>query len=404
MPRPISESVVKDAVKKFATPFYLYDETGIRSAAQALSSVFAWSPGFKNFFAVKALPNPEILKILKTEGMGLDCSSYTELLLAKRVGMSGDDVMFSSNDTSSEEFKLASKMGATINLDDISHLQFLEEEVGLPARLCFRFNPGDEVPGNDIIGHPKEAKFGMPAEDIIKAIGVAQAKGVKRFALHTMVISNNLDLDDATKVVKVLFELAEEVAKKTAVKVEFINLGGGIGIPYKPGQKVFDVNGFASRTQQLAKDILKSGQPKIVMECGRYITGPYGYLISKVIHLKRTYKNFVGLDASMHNLMRPALYGSYHQIDILGKQGEVELYDVTGSLCENNDKFAIDRKLPKVAVGDIVVIHDTGAHGHAMGFNYNGKLRSAEVLLQPDGHLRLIRRAETTGDLFATLV
>lgn len=402
----LTEETVRQACREFATPFYLYDETGIRGACQAINDAFSWSAKFRNFFAVKALPNPEILKIVRSEGMGLDCSSLTELMLAERVGAQGADIMFSSNDTTAEEFELACRLNAIINLDDISHLSFLEQTVNLPDLLCFRYNPGDMAAGNDIIGQPSQAKFGMPRQDIIKAIKLAQTKGVKRFGLHTMVISNNLEIDKSTRIVELVFELASDIKDKTGVEVEFINLGGGIGIPYKPSDQPFNIKKFGNAVNKLMGTMLF--RPRIYMECGRYITGPYGYLISAVQHIKKTYKTFAGLDASMHNLMRPALYGAYHKITVLGKSSNTTikpvLYDVTGSLCENNDKFAIDRRLPKLEIGDVVVIHDAGAHGHAMGFNYNGKLRSAEVLVKPDGQFKLIRRAETPEDLFATLV
>ena len=403
----IKESTVQAALNDYPTPFYLYQEAGIIAAAQTVNSAFSWNADFKNFFAVKALPNPKILKLLLDQGMGLDCSSMTELLLAEKVGARGSQIMFSSSDTPAEDFVKARQLGSIINLDDLSHLDFLEQAAGLPDLICFRYNPGDLVQGNDIIGQPKEAKFGMTKQQIIDGIKLAQQKGVRQFGLHTMVISNNLDVQVGLQIVKVLFELAAELRLATGVQLEFINLGGGIGITYQPSQTEFDVKLFSYGVRELSQSLLNY-QPAIYMECGRYITGPYGYLVSRVLHIKRTYKTFIGLDASMHNLMRPGMYGAYHHITILGKSADETqpplTYDVTGSLCENNDKFAVDRRLPKVEIGDIFLIHDAGAHGHAMGSNYNGKLRSAELLLRSDGRTELIRRAETNADYFSTLV
>ncbi|HUD06441.1 MAG TPA: diaminopimelate decarboxylase [Candidatus Saccharimonadales bacterium] len=403
MRRVIDENIIKKATEEYPTPFYVYDESSIRSAAQKIKEAFKWNKGFRNYFAVKALPNPKILEILLSEGMGLDCSSYTELLLAERIGAKGSDVMFSSNDTPAADFKKAHELDAIINLDDISHIDFLEKEAGLPDLLCFRYNPGDQVHGNEIIGQPEEAKFGMTKQQIIDGIKQAQQKGVKRFGLHAMVISNNLDKSVALEIVKALFDLAKEIYETNNIELEFINLGGGIGIPYKLEEKEFDIDGFSQEVEELLRTYLPY-EPAVFMECGRYITGPHGYLVTKVRHIKHTYKTFIGLDASMHNLMRPGMYGAYHQITILGKGGSgTNSYDLTGSLCENNDKFAIDRKLPEIEVGDVVIIHDAGAHGHTMGFNYNGMLRSAELLLRPDNTVELIRRTETPDDYFATL-
>lgn len=401
---PITQ-IIQKAVSGHPTPFYVYDEAGIRQVAQRISAAFSWNKGFKNFFAVKALPNPKILKILLSEGMGLDCSSLTELMLAEKVRANSNEIMFSSNNTPAEDFKMAREMSAIINLDDVTHIEFLEKEAGLPELLCFRYNPGNRVQGNEIIGYPEEAKFGMTKEQVLDGIKISQQKGVKRFGLHAMVISNNLDKTIALEIVKALFELAKEIEQISEVQLEFINLGGGIGIPYKYEDKDFDLEGFSEEVKKLLGEYL-SYEPALYMECGRYITGPYGYLVSKVCHIKHTYKTFIGLDASMHNLMRPGMYGAYHEITVIGKENspESETYDITGSLCENNDKFAIDRKLPKIEIGDIVLIYDTGAHGHTMGFNYNGKLRSAELLLHTDQSIELIRRAETPKDYFSTLV
>ena len=405
MRKIIDDDTITKAVAEYPTPFYLYDEAGIRAAAQTLTAAFAWNKGFRNYFAVKALPNPKILEILLSEGMGLDCSSLTELMLAEKVGATGKLIMFSSNDTPAEDFQKARGLEAIINLDDTSDLAFLESAASLPDLLCFRYNPGNLVQGNDIIGQPEEAKFGMTKQQILDVIKLAGQKGVTRFGLHTMVISNNLNIHVALEIVEVLFRLAGEIYEQSGVELEFINLGGGIGIPYLREDDCFDIEGFSAGVQALLAAQLNY-EPAIYMECGRYVTGPNGYLISQVLHIKQTYKTFIGLDASMHNLMRPALYGAYHYITLLGKSdtaGE-HTYDVTGSLCENNDKFAINRRLPVTNVGDLVVIHDTGAHGHAMGFSYNGKLRSAEVLVRPNNSLELIRRAETPDDYFITLV
>ena len=399
------EQIIKEAVSQYPTPFYIYDESGIRDAAKKIKAAFSRNKGFRNFFAVKALPNPKILQILLSEGMGLDCSSLTELILAEKIGAKDVDIMFSSNDTPGQDFKMARKLNAVINLDDITHIEYLEKEAGLPELLCFRYNPGNRVHGNEIIGYPEEAKFGMTKEQVLEGIQIAQQKGVKRFGLHAMVISNNLDKTIALEIVKALFELAKEIEQTNGVQLEFINLGGGIGIPYKPEDKEFDLEGFSKEVKKLLSDNLNY-EPAIYMECGRYITGPYGYLVAKVRHIKHTYKTFIGLDASMQNLMRPGMYGAYHEITVIGKETspKSETYDLTGALCENNDKFAIDRKLPKIEIGDIVLIHDVGAHGHTMGFNYNGTLRSAELLLREDQSIELIRRAETTEDYFRTLV
>ena len=405
MRKNLDDEIVLKAIDKYPTPFYLYDEAGIRAAAQTIAAAFKWNKGFRNYFAVKALPNPKIMEILLAEGMGLDCSSLTELLLAEKVGATGQLIMFSSNNTPAEDFQKARQLETIINLDDLADLDFLETVASLPDLLCFRYNPGNLVQGNEIIGQPEEAKFGMTRQQILTAIKLAQQKGVKRFGLHTMVISNNLNIHIALEIVEVLFELAREIYEQSGVELEFINLGGGIGIPYLLEDDSFDIDGFSTGVQALLKSHLNY-QPALYMECGRYVTGPSGYLISKVLHIKQTYKTFIGLDASMQNLMRPAMYGAYHHISLLGKDtsADGQTYDVTGSLCENNDKFAINRKLPTASVGDTVVIHDTGAHGHTMGFTYNGKLRSAEILVRPDNSLELVRRAETPDDYFITLV
>jgi diaminopimelate decarboxylase len=407
---PFTKPQIEKIIKKYPTPFHMYDEKAIRENVQALFKNFDWIEGFKNYYAVKACPNPYIMEILKEEGMGMDCSSLPELLLAEKIGLQGEDIMFSSNNTPAQEFQKAREMGAIINLDDISHIPFLEKYAGIPDIICFRYNPGwlRKHKGNVLIGKPEEAKYGLTREQLFEAYAIMKEKGVKRFGLHTMVASNELDPHAFVETADMLFDLVVEISKKLCIRFEFINLGGGVGIPYKPEEKPVDLSFVSREIKKLyeQKIIGNALQPlKILTEFGRVITGPYGYLVTTVLHEKETYKHYVGLDASMTNLMRPALYGAYHHITILGKEKSLctNLYDVTGSLCENNDKFAIDRKLPKVAIGDILVIHDTGAHGYAMGFNYNGKLRSAELLLQPDGHVKLIRRAEAPEDYFATL-
>lgn len=399
---PFTEEQIKKIIEEHKTPFHIYDEAAIRRNAQEFNEEFGKLNGFREFFAVKALPNPHVLEILKEEGFGVDCSSMAELLLAEKVGFTGDMIMFTSNNTPAEEFQKAVELGAIINLDDISHIDFLEENVGLPKTVCFRYNPGATRSGNAIIGDPKEAKYGFTKEQLLTGYEKLKKKGVSKFGLHTMVISNELNEGYFIETSRMIFELVQEIEKKLGIKFAFVNLGGGIGIPYKPSDK-------AVSYKRVSKEILQAYEEfdmkvKVFMECGRVITGPYGYLVTTVRHLKDTHKKYVGLDATMADLMRPALYGAYHHITVMGKTGKEDIYDVTGSLCENNDKFAIDRKLPKIETGDIVVIHDTGAHGHAMGFNYNGKLRAAELLLKPDGSVRLIRRAETYEDLFATIV
>ncbi len=407
---PFTLTQLESIAAEVGTPFHLYDEQAMRANARAFNRAFAWVPGgFKNFYAVKALPNPHVLELLKQEGFGGDCSSLAELRLCEAVGITGEEIVFTSNDTPAEEFVEAHRLGALINLDDISHIEFLERALGgrLPEFLCFRYNPGPLKAGNAIIGKPEEAKYGFTREQILEGYRLLRDKGVKRFALHTMVASNELDPDYFVETAQMLFDLAVEVHAKLGVRIELLNLGGGIGIPYRPGQKAVDLE-YAGRAIREAyeRTLVPAGLApmRLTMECGRMVTGPYGYLVTRVLHKKATYKDYVGLDACMANLMRPALYGSYHHITVPAREGGArKVYDVTGSLCENNDKFAIDREIADPAIGDLVVIHDSGAHGHAMGFNYNGKLRSAEVLWQGGTEYRLIRRAETYADLFATL-
>lgn len=407
---PFDKKQIEKIIKKFPTPFHIYDEKGIRKNARKFYKAFDWVSNFKNYFAVKALPNPYILKILKEEGMGTDCSSLPELILSEKVGIEGEEIMFTSNNTPPEEFKKAKELGAIINLDDISHVKMLEQTIGVPDIACFRYNPGPlrKSGVNIIIGKPEESKYGFTKDQLFMAYKIMRKKGVRRFGLHTMVVSNELNIDALVETANMLFDLAVEIHRDLDIKIEFVNLGGGIGIPYRPEQKLIDLEKFSQkvRASYENKIIGNNLDPlRIVMECGRAITGPYGYLITKVIHEKHIYKNYIGVDACMVNLMRPGMYGAYHHETVLGKENQRlnHTYDVVGSLCENNDKFAIDRKLPKIQIGDIIVIHDTGAHGFAMGFNYNGKLRSAELLLEHDDTVKMIRRAETVDDYFATL-
>lgn len=410
---PFNRAFIADLVAKVPTPFHIYDEQGMRENARKLYGAFSWISGeasrpYRNYFAVKALPNPHIMKVLKEEGLGFDCSSIAELELCARIGVRGEDIFFTSNNTKHEEYVRARELGAIINLDDITHLEYLEKHAGLPDILCFRYNPGPLREGNAIIGKPEEAKYGLTRDQIFEAYAVASQKGVKRFALHTMVASNELQAGYFVETARMLFELALEIQAKTGVVLEFVNIGGGIGIPYKPEQDAVDISFVSKGIQDLHHKMLANTPLScmgLVSENGRCIVGPFGYLVSTAIHHKHIYREYVGLDSCMANLMRPGMYGSYHHITVLGKENAPcdQVYDVVGSLCENNDKFAVQRSLPRIEEGDFVVIHDTGAHGHAMGFNYNGKLRSAEVMLQADGSTRLIRRAETIDDLFATL-
>lgn len=406
---PFTKSQIEKIIKKHPTPFHIYDEKAIKENAKSFYQAFSWVPNFKNYFAVKACPNPHILKLLKGEGMGADCSSLPELVMAERVGITGEDIMFSSNDTPQSEFKKAKRLGAIINLDDITHIKFLEE-TGIPEIICFRYNPGPlrKSGVNSIIGKPEEAKYGLTKKQLFEAYKIMKAKGIKRFGLHTMIVSNELDINALADTAEMLFDLAVKIYNKLGIKLEFVNLGGGIGIPYRLEQKAVDLNKLSQKIKNLYQEkIIRNNLAplKIFYECGRMITGSYGYLITTVINEKQTYKEYIGVDACMANLMRPGMYGAYHHETVLGKENKpkIKTYDVVGSLCENNDKFAIDRKLPKIGIGDIIVIHDTGAHGYAMGFNYNGKLRSEELLLKIDGSVEQIRRAETVDDYFATL-
>lgn len=405
---PFTAEKIDQIIKKYPTPFHIYDEAGIRKSCQQLNAAFSWMPNFREYYAVKALPNPSILAVVRSEGLGVDCSSLAELVLAERGGFKGKDIMFTANDMPREDMAKALELGAIINLDDISHIEFIEQCGTMPSMLCFRYNPGPAREGNAIIGKPEEAKYGLTYDQMFEAYRIAKAKGVKHFGLHTMVASNELNAQYFVDTAQMVFELVARISKDLDITFDFVNLGGGIGIPYKPDQSLVDLHVVGSGIEQMyQKYILDAGLPalKLAMECGRSITGPHGYLVSTVLHMKHIYKDYVGLDACMANLMRPGMYGSYHHITVLNKENmpQDHMYDVTGGLCENNDKFAIDRKLPEIKRGDIVVIHDTGAHGHAMGFNYNGKLRSAELLMHSDGSVDLIRRGETLDDLFATL-
>jgi diaminopimelate decarboxylase len=405
---PCTRERLEEIVRTHPTPFHIYDERAIRANARALKDAFSWAEGFREFFAVKACPNPHILMILRDEGFGADCSSMAELVMAERVGITGERVMFTSNDTPSAEYVKAKSLGAIINLDDITHIDFLQKHAGLPELLSFRYNPGRLREGNVIIGKPEEAKYGFTRDQLFQGYRIAKERGVKRFGLHAMIVSNELNLDYHLETARMLFELVAEITREVGIRFELVNLGGGFGIPYNPEQTAIDWKKLGAGVRTVYEEKVKARglHPlRLCMESGRAIMGPYGWLVSRVLHLKHTYKDFAGLDACMAHLMRPALYGAYHHITVLGKNGAPadHLYDVTGSLCENNDKFAVDRRLPKIDEGDIVVIHDTGAHGYAMGFNYNGKLRSAELLLQEDGSVRQIRRAETLDDYFATV-
>lgn len=399
---------LEEIARTYPTPFYLYDEKGIRENARALQQAFTWNPGFKEFFAVKATPNPAIIKLLRSEGFGVDCSSLAELVLAERVGIQGEDILFTSNNTPAVDFQKAASLGALINLDDVNHLPFLEQQARLPDLVCFRYNPGSLKEGNVIIGQPQEAKFGVTREQLFAGYRLARDKGVQRFGLHTMVASNELNPAYFIETAVILFNLVVELSAALDIRFEFVNLGGGFGIPYKPEEKGLDLSFISQGIRQAYEQTIVANQLaplSLYLECGRFVTGPFGQLVSRVQHIKQSYKTFAGLDATMADLMRPGLYGAYHHITVPGKAETTasHKYDVTGSLCENNDKFAIDRWLPELESGDLVVIHDAGAHGRAMGFNYNGKLRPAELLLHENGEVVLIRRAETLDDYFATL-
>lgn len=400
---------VQEMVKKYPTPFHLYDEKGIRENARRIKQAFAWNPGFHEYFAVKACPNPRLLQILKEEGFGCDCSSYTELLMSEAVGQVGEDIMFSSNVTPAEDFALAAKLGAIINFDDITHIDFFEKIAPFPETMSCRYNPGGDFKiENEIMDTPQDAKYGMTRPQLTEAYRKLMSKGVKHFGLHAFLASNTVANEYYPVLARLLFQTAVELHEETGAHIAFINLSGGVGIPYRPEQNANDIMAIGEGVRKAYEEVLVPagmGDVAIYTEMGRFVMGPYGCLVAKCLHHKHTHKEYVGLDACAANLMRPAMYGAYHHITVLGKEDAPcdHKYDVTGGLCENNDKFAIDRMLPEIDDGDYLVIHDTGAHGFAMGYNYNGKLRSAEVLLREDGTTELIRRAETPEDYFATL-
>ena len=407
---------LQEMTKTYPTPFHLYDEKGIRENARKLKAAFAWNPGFKEYFAVKATPNPTILKILHEEGCGTDCSSLTELMMSDRCGFKGSEIMFSSNDTPAEEFALAAKLGATINLDDISHIDFLKDTIGyIPKRISCRFNPGgtftlgESEEGFQVMDNPGQAKYGMTRPQMTQAFRRLKELGAEEFGIHAFLASNTLSNEYYPALAAILFKMAVELKNETGCHITFINLSGGVGVPYLPDQPANDIAVIGEGVRRAYEDILVPagmGDVSLCTELGRFMLAPNGHLVTRVLHEKQTYKDYIGVDACAANLMRPAMYGAYHHITVMGKEDQPcdHQYDVTGALCENNDKFAVDRMLPKIDIGDLLVIHDTGAHGHAMGYQYNGRLRSAEVLLQADGSTRLIRRAETPEDYFATAI
>ena len=405
----VTKEQLEEIIKTYPTPFHIYDEKGIRENAKALKEAFSWNKGFKEYFAVKATPNPYLINILREFGCGTDCSSQTELMLSEAMGMSGSDIMFSSNETPASEYEYAAKLGATINLDDITHIEFLEKILGkLPETLSMRYNPGGVFTiSNGIMDNPGDAKYGFTTEQLFEGFRILKEKGVKRFGIHAFLASNTVTNEYYPTLAKQLFELAVKVKEDTGVAVSFINLSGGIGIPYKPEQEKNDIYAIGEGVRMVYEEVLVPagmGDVAIYTELGRFMMGPYGHLVTTAVHEKHTHKEYIGCDACAVNLMRPAMYGAYHHITVMGKENAPcdQKYDVVGSLCENNDKFAIDRMLPKIDKGDLLVIHDTGAHGFAMGYNYNGKLKSAELLLKEDGSVQLIRRAETPKDYFAT--
>ena len=405
----VTKEQVEEIVKTYPTPFHIYDEKGIRENAQKLKQAFSWNKGYKEFFAVKATPNPFLIDILRDYGCGCDCSSLTELMLSEAMGVKGEDIMFSSNDTPAEEFAYAAKLGATINLDDITHIEFLEEIMGkLPETMSCRYNPGGVFKiSNGIMDNPGDAKYGFTTEQMFEGFRILKEKGVKHFGIHAFLASNTVTNEYYPVLAKEMFELAVRLKEETGADIRFIHLSGGIGVPYLPDQEGNDILAIGDGVRKMYEEVLVPagmGDVAIYTELGRFMMAPYGHLVTQAIHEKHTHKEYIGCDACAVNLMRPAMYGAYHHITVLGKEGQAcdHMYDVTGSLCENNDKFAIDRMLPKVDMGDYLVIHDTGAHGFAMGYNYNGKLKSSELLLKENGDVQLIRRAETPKDYFAT--
>ena len=412
----VTKSQLENIVGQHPTPFHLYDEAGIRRNMEAVLDAFSWNPGFKEYFAVKATPNPTLISILHEYGAGCDCSSATELMLSQAIGITGHDIMFSSNDTPAEDFRLAAKLDAIVNFDDISHIDFYEQAAGpIPETVCCRFNPGGLFKlSNGIMDNPGDSKYGMTEEQLFEAFRMLAKRGAKHIGLHALLASNTVTDEYYPALAKILFALAVRLHVETGVHVPFVNLSGGVGIPYEPDRRPNDIHVIGEGVRRAYEEILvPAGMDDVAIyaEMGRFMMGPYGCLVTRVLHEKRIYKDYIGVDACAANLMRPAMYGAYHHITDMGHEGGVDksqlpadhVYDVTGGLCENNDKFAIDRALPKVEIGDLLVIHDTGAHGHSMGYNYNGRLRSAEVLLHEDGHCELIRRAETPADYLATL-
>ncbi len=406
----VTRDQLEEIIKTYPTPFHLYDETGIRENAKKLKEAFAWNPGYREYFAVKATPNPYIMKILKEYGCGMDCSSGTELMLSEAVGFSGHRIMFSSNDTPPEEFKLANDLGAIINLDDITHIDCVEQVLGeIPKTISCRYNPGGVFKiSNDIMDNPGDAKYGMTTEQMFEAFRILKAKGAESFGIHAFLASNTVTNEYYPLLAKILFELAVRLQRETGAHIRFINLSGGIGIPYHPDQEPNDIMVIGEGVRKAYEEVLiPAGMDDVAIytELGRFMLAPYGCLVTKAIHEKHTHKEYIGVDACAVNLMRPAMYGAYHHITVSGKEEAAcdHMYDVVGSLCENNDKFAVDRLLPEIEKGDLLVIHDTGAHGFSMGYNYNGKLKSAELLLKEDGSVQMIRRAETARDYFATL-
>ena len=405
----VTKEKAQEIIRTVPTPFHLYDEEGIRKNARDVLSAFSWNKGFKEYFAVKATPNPFIMKILSEEGCGMDCSSYTELMLAEAAGITGKEIMFSANETPAEEYELANRLGAIINLDDITHIEYLENAIGfIPETISCRYNPGGVYEtSNGIMDNPGDAKYGMTKEQIKEAYKILRDKGAKHFGIHAFLVSNTTGNDYYADLARTLFELAIEIKNDTGIKLDFINLSGGVGIPYKPDDEPCDIKKIGENVRAVFEEVLVPAglaDINIYTEMGRFMMGPYGALLTTAIHEKHTYKDYVGVDACAANLMRPAMYGSYHHITVLGKEDAPcdTKVDVVGSLCENNDKFAIDRYLPKIEKGDIIYIHDTGAHGFSMGYNYNGRLRSAEVLLKEDKSFELLRRAETPKDYFST--
>lgn len=405
---PFSSAELENIAKEFGTPFFLYDERIINNNVRDLLNAFSWNEGFKEYFAIKATPNPYILKLLAKQNLGMDCSSYPELYLSVKSGVTGSDIMLTSNNAPLSEYRFAFENGAILNLDDPSHLDLILSSLGRPANICFRYNPGCLKQGNDIIGNPVDSKFGMTRKQIIESCRAARDKGIENIGIHTMVASNELDPGYFVETAEILFDLVLQIYKELNIKISFVNLGGGLGIPYHPEQKKLDVAKVGSGIKKVYNKMLVKNNlhpVELFMECGRFITGPGGYLVTRVRNLKETYKKYAGLDCSVSDLLRTAMYGAYHHVTVAGKENMPDntQYDLTGSLCENNDKLAVDRFLPVLEVNDLIVIHDTGAHGHSMGYNYNGKLRSKELLLREDGSVIQIRREETINDLFATI-